>query len=212
MPFKKFLNKLLRTLPGFVLYNPQAESQRKRFKCNHLLVSHPCFFFFGAYTFKYKRSFVFFNCRKQMQNVNFPKWLCLNYISSTNYSCTLCLQALLLSSSYCSFPTCLKADFTHTQTHTRRTRFASWRWELGVGTRHLMETGHTRREYWWEAVRIPLMPKSDSHTRAHDCTLYTTFTFVIPVTTCSLLHLSLTYFDMKSIVSIECQLNSECLE
>ena len=38
---KKFTNKLLGTLPGCVLYNPQAESESKRFKCSRLQVSDP---------------------------------------------------------------------------------------------------------------------------------------------------------------------------
>lgn len=48
------------------------------------------------------------------------------------------------------------------------TCFALRRWKLGVGTRRLMETGHTRLEYWWDAARMSLMQKSDTHAHIHN--------------------------------------------
>lgn len=88
--------------------------------------------------------------------------------------------------------------FPSMDTHTC---LASLRWELEVGRRRLMETGRTHSEYWWDAVQITQKCDSDTHTHTlghrH---IYTTSTFVIPVMTCSRLHLSLIYFDTKSIV------------
>lgn len=59
VPFKKFTNKLLGTLPGFVLHNPPAEAEIKRFKFSvYRLDIYDIYFF----TYNLKR-FVFGKCK-----------------------------------------------------------------------------------------------------------------------------------------------------
>lgn len=214
------------TLPGFVLHNPQSESESKRFKYNHLLVHiHAA----ASFPFSSSSSSSSSSVHKSLSTSSLLSLIaenkcktstllnvfCSNYISSTNYSYSLCFQALWLSSSDCSCSHSLLP--AHTHTHIARAQscawthtcvVTSWRWGARVGTRCLMEAGRTHSEYWWDAVRVPLTWKSDKHTQAHarshahahNNALYATSTFVIPVMTSPLLHLSLTYFDVKSIV------------
>lgn len=47
------------------------------------------------------------------------------------------------------------------------TCLASLRWEPGVGTRRLMETGYTHPEYWWDVVQTPQMFTSETHAQSH---------------------------------------------
>lgn len=86
---------------------------------------------------------------------------------------TAVLTGLLLRSSYCNFFHLSQSWLLNTPCVCvycycawKHTCYASWRWELGVGMRRLIETGHTHSEYWWDAVQSPQMCKSDTHTHS----------------------------------------------